>query len=161
MFDRILDWLGDTSLAGAVRENEMLFPWTESIHVLALTLVVGSIAIVDLRLLGIASRGRPITKLMRDVLPITWIAFLGAMLTGLMLFISQTNVYMGNWYFKAKMVLLMAAGINVLVFHTVTARSAAQWDVVGTVPTGAKAAGAASLALWTLIVICGRWIGFS
>ena len=63
---------------------------------LALTLVVGSIAIVDLRLLGVASRGRPITKLMRDVLPITWIAFLGAMITGLMLFISQANIYMGN-----------------------------------------------------------------
>ena len=59
------------------------------------------------------------------------------------------------------MVLLMAAGINVLVFHTVTARSAARWDVVGTVPTGAKAAGAASLTLWTLIVIFRRWIGFS
>lgn len=161
MFDRILDWLGDTSLAGAVRENEMLFPWTESVHVLALTIVVGSIAIVDLRLLGVASRGRPITRLMQEVLPITWIAFLGALITGLMMFISQATTYMENFYFKAKMVLLMAAGINVLVFHAVTARSAAQWDVAGTIPAGAKAAGAASLTLWTLIVIFGRWIGFS
>jgi hypothetical protein len=161
LFDRILDWLGDTSLAGAVRENEMLFPWTESIHVLALTIVVGSIAIVDLRLLGVASRGRPVTKLMRDVLPITWIAFLGALITGFMLFISQASIYMENVFFKAKIVLLMVAGINVLVFHAVTARSAAQWDVAGTIPTGAKAAGAASLTLWTLIVVFGRWIGFS
>jgi hypothetical protein len=161
LFDRILDWLGDTSLAGAVRENEMLFPWTESIHVLALTIVMGSIAIVDLRLLGLASRGRPVTKLMQDVLPITWIAFLGALITGLMMFISQASSYMENFYFKAKMVLLLAAGINVLVFHTVTARSAAQWDVADTIPAGAKAAGAASLTLWTLIVVFGRWIGFS
>jgi hypothetical protein len=161
LFDRILDWLGDTSLAGAVRENEMLFPWTESIHVLALTIVVGSIAIVDLRLLGVASRGRPVTKLMQDVLPITWVAFLGALISGLMMFISQATVYMDNFYFKAKMVLMMAAGVNVLVFHTVTARSAVQWDAEGTIPMGAKAAGAASLTLWTLIVVFGRWIGFS
>lgn len=161
MFDRILDWLGDTSLAVAVRENEMLFPWTESIHVLALTIVVGSIAIVDLRLLGLASRGRPITKLMKDVLPITWVAFLCALITGLMMFISQANVYMENIYFKVKIVLLMVAGINVLVFHSLTARSVAQWDATGAVPVGAKAAGAASLGLWTLIVICGRWIGFT
>lgn len=161
MFDRILEWLGDTSLAGAVRENEMLFPWTESIHVLALTIVVGSIAIVDLRLLGVASRGRPVTKLMQDVLPITWIGFLAALVTGLMMFISQASNYMENFFFKAKMVLLLAAGINVLVFHTLTARSAAEWDATGTIPTGAKAAGAASLTLWTLIVVFGRWIGFS
>jgi hypothetical protein len=161
LFDRILDWLGDTSLAGAVRENEMLFPWTESIHVLALTIVVGSIAIVDLRLLGLASRGRSVAKLMQDVLPITWVAFLGALITGVMMFISQATTYIENFYFLGKMVLLVAAGINVLVFHTVTARSAAQWDVTGTIPTGAKAAGAASLTLWTLIVVFGRWIGFS
>lgn len=161
MFDRILEWLDATSLAVAVRENDILFPLTESIHVLALTLVVGSIAIVDLRLLGMASRGRPVTGLMRDVLPITWIAFLGALLTGLTLFISQAPSYMDNFYFKTKMVLLMVAGINVLVFHTVTARSAAQWDAAGIVPAGAKAAGAASLILWTLIVIFGRWIGFT
>ena len=161
MFDRILDWLDATSLAVAVRESAMLFPWTESIHVLTLTIVVGSIAIVDLRLLGIASRGRSVGKLMQDVLPITWIAFLGALITGLMMFISQSATYMENFYFLGKMVLLMAAGINVLVFHTVTARSAAHWDITGTIPTGAKAAGAASLTLWTLIVIFGRWIGFS
>lgn len=161
MLDRILDWLVDTSLAGAMRENEMLFPWTESIHVLALTLVVGSIAIVDLRLLGLASRGRPVDKLMRDVLPVTWIAFVVALITGLLMFISQATTYMDNFFFKAKMVLLVTAGINVLVFHTVTARSAAHWDAKGAIPTGAKAAGAASLMLWTLIVIFGRWIGFT
>lgn len=161
MFESILEWLGDTSLAGAVRENEMLFPWSESIHVLALCLVVGSIAIVDLRLLGLASRGRPVTKLLKDVLPITWIAFAVAFLTGATLFISQGTIYMANFFFKAKMVLLLLAGINVLVFHGFTAKSVVDWDAAGTVPAGARAAGLVSLVLWTLIVVCGRWIGFT
>lgn len=161
MFERILDWLGATSLAGTVRENEMLFPWTESIHVLALAVVVGSIAIVDLRLLGLASRNRPVTRLMKDVLPITWWAFAGALMTGLTMFISQPGIYVSNFFFKAKMALLLVAGLNVLVFHNLTVRSVAQWDAANVIPAGARVAGATSLLLWTLIVIFGRWIGFS
>ena len=161
MFTSILDWLGETSLAVAVRENEMLFPWTESIHVLALTIVVGSIAIVDLRLLGLTSQNRPVSRLMNDVLPITWIAFAVALVTGLMMFISQANIYLRNFYFIGKMALLLAAGVNVAVFHGLTARNVAQWDATGIVPPGARAAGAMSLLLWTVIVIFGRWIGFT
>lgn len=159
--DDFFQWLSDTQLAAAVRENAMLFPWMESLHVLALTVVVGSIAIVDLRLLGLASRNRPISKLMKDVLPITWVAFAGALTTGFMLFASQANIYVENFYFQIKMLLLLLAGINVLLFHTLTVRSVANWDAAAHIPVAAKTAGAISLLLWTFIVIAGRWIGFS
>jgi hypothetical protein len=158
--DNFFEWLSNTALATAVRENAMLFPWIESLHVLALTVVVGSIAIVDLRLLGLASRTRPVTRLMKDVLPVTWIAFVGALLTGSILFSSQAPTYVGNVFFQVKMLLLVLVGINVLVFHTMTVRSVAQWDDAAGVPTAARVAGAASLVLWTAVVVCGRWIGF-
>src|SRR6202022_4881738 len=74
-FDPGLKWLEATALATEIRENEILFPWVESVHVLAIALVVGSISILDLRLLGLPSLDRPVGKLTRDVLPCTWVAF--------------------------------------------------------------------------------------
>jgi len=73
--DRALAWLQTTTVATAISENEILFPWIESVHVLAIVLVVGTISIVDLRLLGVASLDRTVRRLMTDVLPYTWGAF--------------------------------------------------------------------------------------
>ena len=73
--DRVLEWLQTTRIASAIGENEILFPWIESIHVLAIVLVVGTISIVDLRLLGLASLDLGVRRLMRDVIPYTWGAF--------------------------------------------------------------------------------------
>jgi hypothetical protein len=83
-FDQFLNWLEATPIAVAIREHEVLFPWIESLHVLAIALVVGTISIVDLRLIGLASRNRAVTILMREVLPYTWIAFGVAIITGLL-----------------------------------------------------------------------------
>ena len=85
--DALLRWLYESAPGVAIRENDSLFPWIESFHVLAITLVVGSIAIVDLRLIGMSSLDRALTRLTKEVLPVTWIAFCGAVITGLLLFI--------------------------------------------------------------------------
>ena len=87
---QVFVWLHDTAFATSIRESAVLFPWIESIHVLAITLVVGSIAFVDLRLLGIASSSRSIASLSADVLPLTWTAFAFAVLTGGALFSRQS-----------------------------------------------------------------------
>jgi hypothetical protein len=100
-----------------ILENEVLFPWIESIHVLAIVLVVGTISIIDLRLIGIASLDRAATRLMRDVLPWTWGAFVIAVITGSLLFSSNAPKYAHNFFFQGKMVLLAAAGVNMAIFH--------------------------------------------
>src|SRR3954470_22805359 len=87
--DPLLRALEATSIATAVRENESLFPWVESFHVLAIVLVIGSIAIVDLRLMRVASRERSIGQLAADVLPCTWVAFAVAAVSGALLFSSN------------------------------------------------------------------------
>jgi uncharacterized protein DUF6644 len=161
MLQSFFQWLYDTSLAEAIRSNEMLFPWIESIHVLAITLVLGSIAVVDLRLLGIASRSRPVTRLIREVLPVTWCAFAVAVLSGGTLFTSNAVEYAKNLPFQMKMVLMALAGINMLAFHLVTYRSVAQWDEAPATPPAARVAGGVSIALWIGIVAFGRWIGFT
>jgi hypothetical protein len=155
-----LSWLEHTGFATAVRESATLFPWFETIHVLAITTVVGTIAIVDLRLLGIASRERSVSELMAQVLPFTRGAFAVAALTGLTLFAAHATDYMHKTPFVAKLVLLGVALVNITVFHRITARDVHAWDTTPILPTQAKVAGGVSLLLWVLIVACGRWTGF-
>jgi hypothetical protein len=124
-------------------------------------LVVGSIAIVDLRLLGLASQRRPISVLTAEILPFTWIAFLVAVATGFTLFASNAVKYFDNGPFRAKMILLVLAGLNMAAFHLVTWRGRDRWDKDARTPLQVKAAGAISLSLWIAIVACGRWIGFT
>jgi hypothetical protein len=154
-------WIHETPFATAIRESSFLFPWIESVHVLALTIVVGSIAIVDLRLLGLASKARSIASLAAEVLPITWTAFLVALITGLSLFASHATGYAANFQFRMKMLLLILAGVNMLSFHWVMGRGRDNWNDVATTPSRGKAAGLISLVLWIGIVAFGRWIGFS
>jgi hypothetical protein len=159
--DPLLRWLQAMSIPTAIRENDNLFPWIESVHVLAIVIVVGSISIVDLRLLGVASRDRPVGRLMRDVLPLTWSVFALAALTGGLLFSSKAMDYAHNFYFQGKMVLLALAALNMALFHAFTGRAVERWGAMAQPPRAVKAAAAVSLLLWVCVVGFGRWIGFS
>ena len=71
----LLNWLNDSQLAVLISENDYLFPWIESIHVLAITIFFGSLALVDLRLIGLAFLEKTIYRVSEAILPLTWIAF--------------------------------------------------------------------------------------
>ena len=159
--DVLLQWLEATAVATAIRENEVLFPWIESVHVLAIALVVGSIAVVDLRLLGLASLDRAVNLLTREVLPYTWGAFAIAAITGALLFSSNAKTYAHNFFFQGKMILLILAGINMSVFHLFAGRDIERWGEAARPPFPAKIAGAVSLMLWLAVIGFGRWIGFT
>jgi hypothetical protein len=149
------------TLGELVRENDLLFPFIESVHVLAVCLVVGSIAVVDLRLLGFASVDRPVGRLMRSILPITVGAFGLAVAAGSLLFISHASKYLENRFFIAKITLIALAGVNMAVFHLIGARKLDQWENDALPPLFARVAGGLSLFLWVSVVACGRWIGFT
>ena len=153
----LMEWLQNTPLAVSVSED--WFPWVESLHVLCLALVAGSIFLVDTRLLGLTSRNLRFTYLSERLLPWTWTAFIGAALTGGAMFIAGATNYAHNAPFLIKMCLLVLAGINMLYFQFVTFRSVQSWDTGRPIPA-ARAAGAISLTLWCLVIGFGRWIGF-
>ena len=158
------DWLKSleaTGVATLIRENESLFPWIESVHVLAIVIVVGTISIVDLRLLGLASVDRAVGRLTRELLPCTWIAFAIAAFTGALLFSSKATEYAHNFFFVGKMVLLALAGMNMAVFHAFVGRKIAAWGDAARPPLPARMAGGISLVLWISVVAFGRWIGFT
>ena len=159
--DSALRWLQNTSFAKAISENEILFPWIESVHVLAIVLVVGTISVVDLRLLGVASLDRAVKRLMGDVLPFTWGAFAVAAISGLSLFASDAVNYGHNFFFRGKLILLVLAGLNMAIFHLKGIRGVGRWGATKKTPLAAKIAGATSLLLWICVVAFGRGIGFT
>jgi hypothetical protein len=159
--DALLQTLYGTPLAVWIRESEYAFPGIETVHVLAITLVVGSITVVDLRLLGVASRDRAVSRLSADVLPVTWTAFGFAAASGLLLFASNAPRYAVNSFFRVKLALLALAGLNMLAFQLLVARDLVRWDTAPAAPRAARIAAAVSLALWILVVAAGRWIGFT
>jgi len=159
--DPLLQMLNDLPLARMIREGETAFPWIEGIHVLAIVLVVGTIMIVDLRLIGLPAHRPGVRRLIRDLLPFTWAAFGVAVIAGALMFISKAMKYAHNPEFQIKMVLIMFAGLNMIFFHLIVARRIHLWDELSSTPVLAKTAGISSLLLWAAIVFYGRWIGFT
>jgi len=161
VFEQLLQSLQDSTIATAIREGESLFPWIECIHVLALTLVIGSIAILDLRLLGLASRDRNVVQTTASVLPLTWTAFLFAAISGGLLFSSNATTYAHNFYFQVKMALIAVAGVNMATYHLFLNRGVDSWQTAAVTPLRARLVGGISLCLWIAIAAFGRWIGFT
>ena len=157
----MLDWLQQSSLAVRIRDSLFAFPLIESTHVIGLTLVFGTIAIVDLRLLGLASSHRPFQRVASETLKWTWVAFAVTALTGALMFITNATVYFHNAYFRVKIVLLVVAAINVFVFEMTTGRTVERWDQVPSAPPLGRAVAALSLVIWIAVIVSGRMIGFT
>ena len=157
----VLGWLERSRLASTIRESLLIFPLLESIHVIGLALVFGTIAIIDLRLLGAASSDRPFKRMASDILKWTWAAFALTAATGSLMFITNAGVYYHNFYFRTKMLLLVLAGINMLSFELTLGRAAHSWDNAPSAPTAGKAVAVLSLAIWISVIFAGRLIGFT
>ena len=153
-------WLESSGVATAIAESDWLFPALESVHVIAFTTVLGSIAIIDLRLLCLMYRNVALERLMASTLPVTWVAFVAAVISGVLLFASAATDYVENALFRYKLLLMLVAGANMIVFHFITGRRLQEWHASST-PLAAKAAGVLSLFLWVGTVVLGRWIAFA
>src|SRR5262252_8781713 len=96
----VLKSIENTGIASSIRNSLYLFPMLESIHVMGLAIVFGTIAVIDLRLLGLASINRPFRKLSSDILKWTWIAFTITFLSGGLMFTTNAHVYFHNSVFQ-------------------------------------------------------------
>jgi len=142
-------------VAGALKASFYAYPLVNALHILSIGMVVGAVALMDLRILGLA-RGverEPFLRLMRVTVAV---AFAVAVLTGLALFSVRAREYALNPAFQAKLVLLALAGLNFLAFRRVAAPAAAG----AAYPPAAKALAALSMALWLSVLVAGRFIGF-
>ena len=157
----LFQWIEASRLATTIRESLLLFPLLESIHVIGLSLVFGTIAIIDLRLLGAASSERPFKRMSSDILKWTWAAFALTALTGSLMFITNASVYYHNFYFRTKMLLLLLAGINMGSFELTLGRTAHRWGNARSAPPSGRVVAVLSLAIWISVIFAGRLIGFT
>jgi len=144
-----------------MRTSLKAMPVVESIHVMAVAVVFGTILIVDSRLLGLLDKRRPYSVISAELLPWTWAAFVVAVVTGLLMFSANATTYYENTPFRLKMLALVAAGLNMAVFHLFSARHAAEWEFAKSAPLGGRIAAGLSIAIWTSVIFLGRWIGFT
>ena len=155
-------WL-EMVLASFTRVSDFMqlhwsWPAAESAHFIGLTLLFGSIAAWDLRLLGMAKRV-PIVAFHRLV-PFAVLGFAINAGTGTLFLMTFPDQYVYNPAFHLKMACLLLAGLNVMSFYLFTYRQVAAAGPGAPIPTLARLSGAISLVLWITIIICGRMITF-
>ena len=157
----LFELMQNSALSEYLRTSLKAMPIVEAIHVMAVATVFGTIVLVDLRLLGYPNVQRSFSKLHHELLQWTWIAFGIAFITGVLLLIVNAVTYYRNTAFWLKMGVIVLAGINMLVFEYVTARSVSKWDKGVLPPAAARTAGALSIVFWIGVIFLGRWIGFT
>ena len=148
-----LNWLGSSALASAMNGPEWAFPVVESFHFIGFALLIGTIVIVDLRLLGGGMRRQSPAELAKDLAPWTWAGLAVMLTTGPAMFSADPRVYYVNPSFRFKMMCLLLA----IVYHFTIHR----WAVAsGGSPILGRLAAIISLALWTSVLAGGRMIAF-
>lgn len=155
--------LESSGLGQAMRQWLWLYPSVEIVHIVGIALLFGSIAVMDLRLLGV-SRSIPVRTLARHVLPWSAGSFLLIIPSGLLMFTAHATEFIDSEVFVIKMLLIMAGGVNAALFHTITFRTADVWDSDEMrklpPPPSARAAGALSLLIWISVIACGRLLAY-
>lgn len=133
----------------------------EGTHLLTLILFAGTILVVDLRMLGVAFKDTPISRLNRQLLPLTIFGFLLMAATGSALFFAKPLFYYHKIWFRLKLLFLAVALINILIFHWRARRHAEAWDRAPRPPTFLRVTAALSLASWLAVITMGRFIAYN
>ena len=152
-----------SSLGQAMRQWLWLYPTVETVHIVGIGLLFGSIAILDLRLLGF-SRRIPVKLLARHVLPWTAASFLLIVPSGFLMFSAHATEFISSPVFVLKMCLILGAGLNAALFHAVVSPSVEVWDSEEMrklpPPPSARVSAAVSLLIWMSVIACGRLLAY-
>jgi hypothetical protein len=157
---RVCEWLASTPWSIALHESHYAYLGLLAIHVLTLTIFVGTIAMVDLRLLGLTMTRVPVSEVMRRLLPWSAAGFVVMLGTGTLLFYAAPVLGYQNVFFRLKMAALVVAVVNAWTFHGQVYGRVAEWDREPVPPPMARIAGGLSLALWAAIITSGRMMPY-
>jgi hypothetical protein len=156
------EWLASTPGSIALIESQYMYSIVESVHVITLALFLGTLSMVDLRMLGLALRRVPVRQVTAALLPWTIAGFVIMVISGVLLFYAIPVRSYQSIFFRVKVVLLIVAGINMWRYHRSTHRSVETWGLPGSViPKAAKVAAGVSLAAWIGVVFAGRMIAYN
>ena len=158
LWSNLLTTLDASAVAAAMRGSTWLYPAVEVVHIVGFSVLVGSVAMFDLRVLGFG-RSVAVMAAGRMLLPWSMMSMLVIVPAGLLLFSAHPKELAVNQVFQLKLVLIALAGLNALSFHFGVYRSAPTWNAHA--PRLAQLQAAASLAVWIGVIACGRFLAYS
>ena len=150
----------ESPIGAAIAESRYAFPVIEGVHLIGLSISVGLIFLTDLRLMGLLFTHVPVRDVIHHLRPYVLGGFALVFLSGGLLAWSEASALIESPAFPFKMLFMVLAGINALYFELVLAKQSAVQENRPLLPRNVKLAGAASLLLWTLVIICGRLIPY-
>lgn len=142
-----------------MREALWAYPAVETVHIIGLALLFGTIVIVDLRLLGLG-RNVSAVAVTRSVLPWTLAGFCVAAATGSLMFTAHAGELVTLPIFLLKMSLIVLGGVNAALLRVGALRSAGRWDLAVLPPPRVRVAAGLSLLLWICVIACGRLLAY-
>ena len=152
------EWLDDTPLSHWVAETLWAYPTLETMHTIGMALLIGSLGLIDLRVLGFKPE-LPLLETQR-LLPLAWLGFTLNAISGTLLFVSDAVMFSSSYTFRLKIALIVLGGVNAAllgrsVFQTPPGGAPVQPS------TGAKWVAGTSLVFWFGAIICGRLVAYT
>ena len=157
----LIHWIMGTSASKTVANVAWIIPAVQTIHILAISVVISTMAMLDLRLMGLTAKRYSIRAVADRFLPWMWLSVIVLLITGVILITGEPDRALGNWVFQTKMALLIAVLAISWGFNRVLKRDLTAWDMDSRHKTAAKVTGLVSLLLWIGIVVAGRWIAYA
>ena len=158
----IAKWLQETQGSISIRESILMFPLLEGSHLLGIAVSAGTIAISDLRMMGLIFKKESASDVFHQLIPWTTAGFAMMIITGMLLLWSEPVKLYNSIWFRYKVLFLFLAGLNVLIFHSSKVyRSIHEWEWASSPPRAAKIAGWVSLISWGIVIIAGRTTAYN
>ena len=161
MFRPFADWLSSTPLSDTLQSHAWVVPTSQSIHILAISVVFASACMINARLLGLGAGGRSVSQLTNTLVPWMWRALAVLLFTGLIQTVAEPVRQFVAPVFWAKMIMIVIVTTMTAVYVRALRRRAAAWDEPSSRPVGARIFAVLSTLLWVSIIVCGRFIGYT
>jgi hypothetical protein len=150
----------DTTLGTAISESPLAFPIIEGLHLIGLSLSVGLLFLIDLRLLGWLFKEVPVADVLGQLRRFVLAGFVLVFVTGILLFFAEAPALVASPAFPFKVLFIVLAGLNAWYFERVVVPRTVLDQVSEPLPAEVRRAGWLSLGLWTLVIVCGRLIPY-
>ena len=161
MLQNFAQWLSATTPSRFIQDVLWIIPAVQTVHILAIAIVLSSVAMIELRLFGLIGQNTPVAQTAGRFLPWLWWGTLALAVSGLILITGEPGRALTNPAFQLKMALLLVAVGVTFAFHRSVRRRSARWSGALQSSGVMRIAALATLLLWFSIAVAGRWIAYA
>src|SRR5713226_8189848 len=155
----LAQWLANTSISDAIQRALWLIPLLQTVHILAIAMVLSSVAMIDLRILGIG-RSQSMVQAARRFVPWIWTGLVLLAVTGILLIVGEPKRSLPNPAFQLKMLMLAIAIAGALAFRASLRPDTTFWTRSSNAGRLTNALAILAFLLWCAIAVAGRWIAY-